>query len=448
MELNSLSAISPIDGRYRKKTNALSSWFSEFSLIRYRVKVEIEYFIALTSILDELADFDQSLIDTLRNIYRNFTMDDAQRVKQIEQGINHDVKAIEYFLQEKFMQLKLNKHIDFIHFALTSQDINNTAQPMAIKDFLFEHYIPKLKALLESIGQLAAKWMQQPMLAHTHGQAASPTSAGKEMLVFTSRIESQLESLEQVPLQAKFGGATGNFNAHYAAYPQINWVSFSNDFIASLGLIRQQITTQIEHYDHLAALLQNMGRINTILIDLCRDCWTYISMEYFRQIPKKGEVGSSTMPHKINPIDFENAEGNFGLANAIFTHLANKLPLSRMQRDLTDSTVMRNIGVPLAHSLIGFTALKNGLQKLELNTEKINADLETNWAVISEAIQTILRKAAYPNPYEALKTLTRGQHSITKENIHAFIETLEIDDSVKQQLLKLSPFNYTGNALH
>ncbi len=446
MELNSLSAISPVDGRYREKVSKLSTWFSEFALIRYRIQVEIEYFIALSKLLDELPDLDKSSIKSLRFIYQDFTMEDAEHVKHIEAGINHDVKAIEYFLQERFKKLGLGERIDFIHFALTSQDINNTAVPLAIKDFQHEFYLPNLSVLTKSIIRLAEAWKNQPMLAHTHGQPATPTAVGKELRVFTERIQGQLTLLKQIPIEAKFGGATGNFNAHYAAYPDINWSSFANAFIEQLGLKRQQNTTQIEHYDQLAARMQNMARINTILIDLCRDCWTYISMDYFRQIPKEAEVGSSTMPHKINPIDFENAEGNFGFANAIFNHLAEKLPLSRMQRDLTDSTVSRNIGVPMAHTIIGFASLQNGLSKLELNVDKLNAELEANWAVVSEGIQTILRKVGYPTPYEVLKTLTRGKNGINQETMLEFIETLDVEEGIKQQLRNLTPFNYIGNA--
>ncbi len=446
MNLSPLTAISPVDGRYRKTTEILADYFSEAALIRYRILVEVEYFIALCELpLPQLKSVDEAIFEKLRNLYKNFSVDDAQIVKSIEQTTNHDVKAVEYYLKDKFSELGLAKHIEFIHFGLTSQDINNTAIPLSIKDFIHQKYLPLYSELLNTLLNRAEEWQKIPLLAHTHGQPASPTKLGKEICVFAERLTNQVELMEQIPYSAKFGGATGNFNAHHVAYPEINWADFSNNFIKEqLGLVRLQTTTQIEHYDNLAALCDNLKRINTILIDLNRDMWTYISMEYFKQQIKEGEVGSSTMPHKVNPIDFENAEGNLGFANAIFEFLSAKLPVSRLQRDLTDSTVLRNIGVPLAHTVIAFKSLIKGLNKLMINTQAIHNDLENNWAVISEAIQTILRREGYPKPYEALKDLTRKQTHITKESILEFIETLNVNDDVKTELRKITPFNYTG----
>ena len=446
MELSSLSAISPIDGRYHAKTNDLSTYFSEAALIKYRVKVEIEYFIALCQLpLGELADVKHNIFDELRLIYQNFNDVDAQHIKDIEKITNHDVKAVEYFIKEKFDTLGLSEYKEFIHFALTSQDINNTSTPLMIKEAIEDIYIPCYMDLLHKLLDLKKEWENTPMLARTHGQAASPTLLGKEINVFIERIEKQMGLLNTIPFSAKFGGATGNFNAHHVAYPSVDWVSFSNNFVDEiLGLDRSQVTTQIEHYDNLAALFDNLKRINTIFLDLSRDVWSYISMNYFKQKIKAGEVGSSAMPHKVNPIDFENAEGNLGLANAIFEHLSSKLPVSRLQRDLTDSTVLRNVGVPFAHTIIAYKSILKGLNKLILNEKALANDLEDNWAVVAEAIQTILRREGYPKPYEALKGLTRTNSSINQKSIAEFIETLEISNNLKKELKNITPENYTG----
>jgi adenylosuccinate lyase len=446
MELNFLTAISPLDGRYRQKVDELDLYFSEFGLIRYRLMVEIEYFIALCDIpLPQLLDFKKDNFKVLRSIYEDFDLTDAEKIKEREKITNHDVKAIEYFLKEKFFQSGWGKWSEFIHFGLTSQDINNTAIPLSIKDAMINVYFPVLYELRETLASFADEWKNIPMLARTHGQPATPTRLGKEIEVFIARIDGQSKYFGQIPYSAKFGGATGNFNAHKVAYPEIDWISFVNNFVnEELGLDRSQPTTQIEHYDNLAALFDNMRRINIILIDLARDFWTYISMDYFRQKIKKGEIGSSAMPHKVNPIDFENGEGNLGYANAIFEHLSMKLPISRLQRDLTDSTVLRNIGVPIGHSLIAFNSLLKGFNKLIVNTEKINSDLENNWVVVAEAIQTILRREGYPNPYEALLDLTRTNQKITIESISNFIENLDLNDKVKGELKAITPFNYTG----
>lgn len=446
MELNFLTAISPIDGRYRNKVDELDLYFSEFGLIRYRLMVEIEYFIALCGIpLPQLSDFKKDNFKLLRSIYEDFDLTDAEKVKEREKVTNHDVKAIEYFLKEKFFQSGWGKWSEFIHFGLTSQDINNTAIPLSVKDAMINLYFPVLYELRESLAAFADEWKDIPMLARTHGQPASPTRLGKEIEVFIARIDGQTKYFGQIPFSAKFGGATGNFNAHKVAYPDVDWITFANNFVnEELGLDRSQPTTQIEHYDNLAALLDNMRRINVILIDLARDFWTYISMDYFRQKIKKGEIGSSAMPHKVNPIDFENGEGNLGYANAIFEHLSMKLPISRLQRDLTDSTVLRNIGVPIGHSLLAFKSLQKGLNKLIVNNEKIKNDLENNWAVVAEGIQTILRREGYPNPYEALLDLTRTNQKITSESIINFIENLELNEEVKAELRAITPFSYTG----
>ncbi len=446
MELNSLTAISPLDGRYRQKLDELDLYFSEFGLIKYRIMVEIEYFIALCDIpLPQLTDFRKEDYKTLRSVYEDFSIEDAQKIKEKEKVTNHDVKAVEYFLKEKFFHLGWERWSEFIHFGLTSQDINNTAVPLSIKDALINIYFPLLLELREALASLADEWKDIQMLARTHGQPASPTRLGKEIAVFVARIDEQLKYFGQIPYSAKFGGATGNMNAHKAAYPDINWISFADDFVnENLGLQRSYPTTQIEHYDNLAALFDNMRRVNVILIDLARDMWTYISMDYFRQKIRKGEVGSSAMPHKVNPIDFENGEGNFGYANAIFGHLSEKLPISRLQRDLTDSTVMRNIGVPIGHSILAFTSILRGLGKLIINQEKIRYDLENNWAVVAEAIQTILRREGYPEPYETLLELTRTNQKITGEAISAFIDSLDINESVRAELKAVTPFNYTG----
>lgn len=442
----SLMAVAPIDGRYRKQVEDLSLYFSEYALIKYRVRVEIEYFIALCEIpLDQLNDFDPNMKEVLRDIYRNFTAENAEQIKEIEKTTNHDVKAVEYFIKGEFKKLGIDKYNEFVHFGLTSQDINNTSVPLSLLEGIKESYMPSLTEVIGILEDFAKEWENVPMLAHTHGQPASPTRLGKEIYVFVSRLKEQLRLLETVPYSAKFGGATGNFNAHNFAYPNIDWNKFAVSFVeGKLGLKRSYPTTQIEHYDNLAALFDNLRRINTILMDLARDMWTYISMEYFRQKVKAGEVGSSAMPHKVNPIDFENAEGNFGIANAIYEHLANKLPISRLQRDLTDSTVLRNVGVPLAHSIISFKSLKKGLGKLILNESALDRDLEANWAVVAEGIQTILRREAYPNPYEALKALTRGNAGITKESIQEFVKGLDVSDSVKQEILVITPQNYVG----
>ena len=453
MNLDVLTAISPIDGRYRSKTETLAGYFSEYALIRYRVRVEIEYFITLCELpLPQLADFDRTLFGRLRSIYRDFTVDDAQRVKDIEKITNHDVKAVEYFIKERFDEFSkdaacpsLDKYKEFIHFGLTSQDINNTSVPLSVKEALQEAYIPMLSELVEQLKAYAEQWKDVAMLARTHGQPASPTRLGKEIQVFVYRLEEQLESLRNIPFTAKFGGATGNFNAHHVAYPQYDWQSFGNRFVSEkLGLKRDQSTTQISNYDQLAAVFDALRRINTIIIDLDRDFWMYISMEYFKQKIKEGEVGSSAMPHKVNPIDFENSEGNMGMANAVLLFLSQKLPVSRLQRDLTDSTVLRNIGVPLGHGMIAIQSTLKGLRKLILNEEKLKKDLDDTWAVVAEAIQTILRREAYPHPYEALKALTRTNKHMTEEAIHAFIQTLDVDDKVKAELMAITPDNYTG----
>ena len=446
MELNFLTAISPLDGRYRQKVDELDLYFSEFGLIRYRLMVEIEYFIALCNIpLPQLVDFKKDNFKLLRSIYEDFDLTDAEKIKEREKITNHDVKAVEYFLKEKFFQSGWGKWSEFIHFGLTSQDINNTAIPLSIKDALINVYNPVLYELRETLAAFADAWKDIPMLARTHGQPASPTRLGKEIEVFIARIDGQMKYFGQIPFSAKFGGATGNFNAHKVAYPDIDWINFANNFVnEELGLQRSHPTTQIEHYDNLAALFDNMRRINVILIDMARDLWSYISMDYFRQKIKKGEIGSSAMPHKVNPIDFENGEGNLGYANAIFEHLSMKLPVSRLQRDLTDSTVLRNVGVPIGHSLIAFNSLLKGLNKLIVNTEKINSDLENNWAVVAEAIQTILRRESYPNPYEALLDLTRTNQKISRESIRNFIENLNVTDELKEELRAITPFNYTG----
>ena len=446
MELTPLNAISPVDGRYHKITQTLSNYFSEGALIRYRVLVEVEYFIALCNQpLPQLKNFDKGLFDSLRSIYKNFQPADARRVKDIEAITNHDVKAVEYYLKEKFDGLNLEAFKEFIHFGLTSQDINNTAIPCSLKDAWTEALRPVLDEVVAALMEKALEWKDIPMLARTHGQPASPTSLGKEIYVFVERLTKQAELLKTIPFSAKFGGATGNFNAHYVAYPEIDWIAFGDHMVNDLlGLKRSGVTTQIEHYDNLAAFCDNLKRINTILIDLDRDIWSYISMDYFKQKIKDGEVGSSVMPHKVNPIDFENSEGNLGFAIAIFEHLAAKLPISRLQRDLTDSTVTRNIGVPMAHTLIAWQSLLKGLGKLILNQEAIRADLQENWAVVSEAIQTILRREGYPKPYEALKALTRSHAHIDGKTIADFIETLKVHQSVKSELLKITPENYIG----
>ena len=446
MNLTSLNAISPIDGRYRSKVNGLAQYFSEEALIKYRVKIEIDYFIALCQIpLPQLKDFDDTLFTDLRNIYINFSSEDALKIKDIEKITNHDVKAVEYFVKEKFDLLNLGAYKEFIHFGLTSQDINNTAVPLSIKDAYINVYIPNLEKVIEKLKDLSQQWESVSMLAKTHGQPASPSRLGKEILVFVERIKQQFKLMDSIPMAAKFGGATGNFNAHKVAYPNIDWKGFGSDFVENkLGLTHSFPTTQIEHYDHLAAFFDGLKRINTVLIDLNRDVWQYISMNYFKQKIKKGEIGSSAMPHKVNPIDFENSEGNLGVANAIFEHLSAKLPISRLQRDLTDSTVLRNVGVPFGHTLIALSSTLKGLNKLLLNEEAIAEDLEKNWAVVAEAIQTILRREAYPNPYEALKGLTRTNESITKQSITSFIDTLDVSDEIKDELRVITPSNYTG----
>ena len=452
MELDVLTAISPIDGRYRNKTEELAGYFSEYALIRYRVRVEIEYFIALCELpLPQLENFDHSLFDSLRDIYRNFSEQDAARVKEIESVTNHDVKAVEYFIKERIDAIAEKKSVDlsafkeFIHFGLTSQDINNTSVPLSIKEAMEQVYVPLVEELIEQLHDYAEEWKNIAMLAKTHGQPASPTRLGKEIMVYVYRLEEQLQSLKDVPVTAKFGGATGNYNAHHVAYPQYDWREFGNAFVSEkLGLEREQYTTQISNYDWLAAIFDAMKRINTIVIDLDRDFWMYISMDYFKQKIKKGEVGSSAMPHKVNPIDYENSEGNLGIANAILAFLAQKLPISRLQRDLTDSTVLRNVGVPMGHALIAFQSTLKGLRKLILNEDKLHEDLENTWAVVAEAIQTILRREAYPNPYETLKALTRTNKKMDEQTIHEFIQTLEVSDEVKQELMAITPWNYTG----
>lgn len=447
MNFNDLMAISPVDGRYRGKCEALANYFSEFALIKYRVRVEVEYFIALCELpLPQLSDFREELFPVLRNIYLQFGEADARRVKEIEAVTNHDVKAVEYFIKEAFDRIGgLEAYKEFIHFGLTSQDINNTALPLSLKDALETVYYPCLEELIAQLETYAADWAEVPMLAKTHGQPASPTRLGKEVMVFAYRLQEQYGVLRNVPLTAKFGGATGNYNAHHVAYPQIDWKAFGNRFVAEkLGLQREQFTTQISNYDYLAAVFDALRRINTIILDLDRDFWMYISMEYFKQRIKAGEVGSSAMPHKVNPIDFENSEGNVGMANAVLQFLAQKLPVSRLQRDLTDSTVIRNVGVPLAHGMIAMQSTLKGLRKLILNEEKLQRDLDDNWAVAAEAIQTILRREAYPHPYEALKALTRTNAHITQESIASFIEELNVPESVKQELRCITPGNYTG----
>ena len=449
--MNSLNAVSPIDGRYRSKCEPLARYFSEGALIKYRVRVEVEYFIVLADQLKELRPqlaVVASKSEELRAIYRNFTDDDAQAIKDIEKVTNHDVKAVEYFLKGKFDQMGLSELKEFIHFGLTSQDINNTSVPLSMKECHDEVLLPAYHRVLALLDERAEQWKEIPMLAHTHGQPASPTTLGKEWGVFAYRLRRQLDELERLPFTAKFGGATGNFNAHLAAFPEVDWREFGNRFVKeSLGLERQQLTTQIENYDTMAEYFDACKRINVILIDLCRDVWTYVSMEYFKQKIKAGEVGSSAMPHKVNPIDFENAEGNLGLANAIFEHLSHKLPISRMQRDLTDSTVSRNIGVPIAHTMISIASLEKGLGKLLLNEEALYRDLENNWAVVAEAIQTILRSVGYPNPYETLKQLTRTNEKVTADSIATFVETLNVAPEVKERLKKITPHNYIGYSI-
>jgi adenylosuccinate lyase len=444
--LNELNAVSPIDGRYRSKTQSLAPYFSEEALIKYRVLVEVEYFIALCEIpLPQLESIDSSVFESLRAIYKNFSTQDALWIKETEKVTNHDVKAVEYFIKEKFEKLGLSKYKEFIHFGLTSQDINNTAIPLSTKEAFENVYMRALIALISKLKDLSVDWRDIPMLARTHGQPASPTRLGKEIGVFVERLEEQMRLLFTIPFAAKFGGATGNYNAHQVAYSQIDWKNFGNDFVeGNLGLHHSFPTTQIEHYDHFAAFFDALKRINTIIIDLDRDIWTYVSMEYFKQKIKAGEIGSSAMPHKVNPIDFENSEGNLGMANAIFEHLSAKLPLSRLQRDLTDSTVLRNIGVPIGHTIIGFEATLKGLNKLLLNEPKFQEDLEKNWAVVAEAIQTILRREGYPNPYEALKGLTRTNETIDKKAIHNFIATLEVSDEIKVELMQITPSNFVG----
>jgi adenylosuccinate lyase len=446
MDLTQLNAISPIDGRYRGKVAQLSNYFSEEALIKYRVLVEVEYFIALCEIpLPQLSDFDAALFPELRKIYQGFSAEDAHKIKDIEKVTNHDVKAVEYFIKEKFDGLGLQKYKEFIHFGLTSQDINNTAIPLSIKDAIEQTYLPEFEEVLGKLKELTKEWSEVSMLARTHGQPASPTRLGKEIQVFVTRLEEQIKSVQEIPNAAKFGGATGNYNAHKVAYPKVDWKSFGSDFVnKKLGLYHSFPTTQIEHYDHMASLFDVMKRINTVLIDLDRDIWTYVAMDYFKQKIKKGEVGSSAMPHKVNPIDFENSEGNLGIANAIFEHLSRKLPISRMQRDLTDSTVLRNVGVPFGHTLIGFKSTLKGLNKLLLNAEKFEKDLENNWAVVAEAIQTILRREGYPNPYEALKGLTRTNEKINQQSIASFIDSLDVSDEIKTELKQITPANYTG----
>ncbi|MFB9862382.1 adenylosuccinate lyase [Rufibacter immobilis] len=450
MNLSALTAISPIDGRYRSQVAPFAEYFSEFALIKYRVLVEVEYFISLCELpLPQLKEVDASLFPAMRKIYEDFSAEDAQTIKETEKVTNHDVKAVEYFLKDKLEVLGIGDSKEFIHFGLTSQDINNTAIPLSLQHALQNQYLPTLTQIKEALGSLAMEWKEVPMLAHTHGQPASPTRLGKEIQVFVERLDQQLLLLNQIPFAGKFGGATGNFNAHHVAYPEINWVEFGNQFLKEkLQLQRSQVTTQIEHYDHLAALFDSIKRINTILTDFSRDIWQYISMGYFKQKIKEGEIGSSAMPHKVNPIDFENAEGNLGMANAIFSYLSEKLPISRLQRDLTDSTVLRNIGVPLSHSLLALKSLLKGIGKLQLNIAALEHDLEDNWAVVAEAIQTVLRREGYPAPYEALKGLTRTNEKITKESIRSFIETLAVTDEVREELKAITPFNYTGIMLY
>ncbi|WP_183976254.1 adenylosuccinate lyase [Runella defluvii] len=446
MQLNTLTAISPVDGRYRRQVEKLAPYFSEFGLIRYRIRIEVEYFIALCELpLPQLEGFDKTIYADLRALYLDFTEADALRIKEIESVTNHDVKAVEYFIKEKLKDKQLDSYLEFIHFGLTSQDVNNTSIPLSLKEAITDEILPTFEEVVVKLKALAEEWKHIPMLARTHGQPASPTRLGKEFGVFIERLEKQLLMIQAIPYAAKFGGATGNFNAHHVAYPDIDWVAFGNNFVnETLGLSRSQLTTQIEHYDMLAALMDTFKRLNTILIDLNRDVWTYVSMEYFKQKIKAGEVGSSAMPHKVNPIDFENSEGNLGIANAVFEHLSAKLPISRLQRDLTDSTVLRNLGVPLGHTIIGLKALLRGLGKLELNETAFYADLDNNWAVVAEAIQTILRREAYPQPYEALKALTRKNEKITSNTIAEFIDCLEVSEAIKEELRAISPFSYTG----
>lgn len=446
MNLSLLTAISPVDGRYRTKSEAYAAFFSEYALIRYRVLVEVEYFIALCEIpLKQLEQVPTDVFPKLRSVYQNFTEADAQRIKEIEKTTNHDVKAVEYFLKEKFDAFRLDQFKEFIHFGLTSQDINNTSIPLSIKEALKSVYFPEMDQLLQVLNHLADEWRDISMLAKTHGQPASPTRLGKEVMVYVSRLNQQIDFLKAVPCSAKFGGATGNYNAHTVAYPAIDWKKFGNSFVAEkLGLEREQWTTQISNYDNMAAQFDALKRINTILIDLCRDIWTYVSMEYFKQKIKAGEIGSSAMPHKVNPIDFENAEGNLAIANALFEFLSAKLPVSRLQRDLTDSTVLRNVGVPFAHTMIATQSILKGLEKLLLNEIAIYKDLDNTWAVVAEGIQTILRREAYPAPYEALKALTRTNEGITEKSIRDFIETLDVEDTVKEELRRITPRNYTG----
>ncbi len=444
MQLNSLTAISPIDGRYFETVKPLAPYFSEFGLMKYRVQVEIEYLIALSGALPALEDFPVYKLSDLRKIYKNFTEFHAGEIKEIEKTTNHDVKAVEYFIKKEFTRLGLDDFKEFIHFGLTSQDINNTSIPLLLKEFIEHEYIVVVNTLLSRLNALAKEWKDIPMLAHTHGQPATPTRLGKEIMVFAARLEKQLTQLKAVPHAGKFGGATGNLNAHYIAYPTVDWNQFADEFCQHLGLVRSYPTTQIEHYDNMAALFDNLKRINTILIDFSRDLWQYISMEYFKQKIKAGEIGSSAMPHKVNPIDFENAEGNLGFANSIFEYLSAKLPISRLQRDLTDSTVLRNVGVPLAHTYVALQSLLKGIGKLELNEQAIRGDLDNNWAVVAEAIQTILRKEGYPNPYEALLGLTRKNEKITQESLVVFIDSLAVKDEVKNKLKGITPFNYVG----
>lgn len=444
MQLNPLTAISPVDGRYFETVKPLTPYFSEYGLMRYRVQVEIEYLIALSGAVTELEDFPVHRLNDIRKIYKNFTELHANEIKEIEKITNHDVKAVEYFIKKEFERLNLNDFKEFVHFGLTSQDINNTSIPLLLKEFIEHEYITLVNILLNRLNGISKEWKDIPMLAHTHGQPATPTRLGKEIMVFAARLEKQVAQLKTVPHAAKFGGATGNLNAHHIAYPSIDWNQFADEFCRHLGLVRSYPTTQIEHYDNMAALFDNLKRINTILIDFSRDLWQYISMEYFKQKIKEGEVGSSAMPHKVNPIDFENAEGNLGFANAIFEYLSAKLPVSRLQRDLTDSTVLRNIGVPLAHTYIALQSLLKGLDKLELNPLAIHQDLDNNWAVVAEAIQTILRKEGYPNPYEALKDLTRKNEKVTKESLSMFIDGLAVKEEIKKRLKAITPFNYVG----
>ncbi|MEZ4929043.1 MAG: adenylosuccinate lyase [Chitinophagales bacterium] len=446
MEFSALTAISPIDGRYQNKTNQLADYFSEFALIKYRVVVEIEYFLALIDFnIPQLKNFPKAKAKAVKSIYENFGLQDAEKIKATEKITNHDVKAVEYFIKEKFDALGLSDFKEFIHFGLTSQDINNTAFPLMLRNADEKVMLPKLKELTDTLQEIANEWMDIPMLARTHGQPASPTKLGKEIMVFVERLVNQIDIISELPIAAKFGGATGNFNAHHVAYPNKNWTDFANSFVEErLGLYRYQYTTQIEHYDFLAAYFDASKRINTILIDFCRDMWTYISMDYFKQKIKKGEVGSSAMPHKVNPIDFENAEGNLGIANALYQHLSSKLPISRLQRDLTDSTVLRNIGVPIAHTQIALQAILKGLDKLLINKAKIADDLEQNWLVVAEAIQTVLRREGIPNPYEQLRDLTRTNQKVGKQEIHAFIDALKINENLKKELKAISPNNYVG----